>query len=78
MTFDNLLMCWEQFSETNANQVLMEQPEEVSDSESVDTNVKAACEWLDIDDDDTSKDILEIVKSCLKGMKRLKTGCSIR
>ena len=69
-------MCWEQFAETEANQGSLE-PEEVSNLEA---DVEAACEWLDIDDDspEASKDILEIVKSCLKGMKRLKTGRSIK
>ena len=71
-------MCWEQFAETEANQGSLE-PEEVSNLEA---DVEAACdEWLDIDDDDNpeaSKDILKIVKSCLKGMKRLKTGCSTK
>jgi hypothetical protein len=59
----------------------MEQPEKVADLEGpgqINTaKVEAACEWLDIDDDDdpeASKDILEIVKSCLK----LKTGHSIK
>ena len=75
--FDNLPMFWEQFAETKANQGLLE-PEEVSNLEA---DVEAACEWLDIDDDDspeTLKDILEIVKGCLKSMKGLKTGCSIK
>jgi len=70
-------MCWEQFAETEANQDSLE-PEEVSDLEA---DVEAAHEWLDIEDDDSpeaSKDILEIVKSCLKGMKRLKMGRSIK
>jgi hypothetical protein len=77
ITFDKLPMCWKQFAETEANQGSLE-PEEVSDLEA---DVEAACEWLDIDDDDSpeaSKDILKIVKSCLKGMKRLKTGRSIK
>jgi len=77
ITFDNLPMCREQFAETEANQDSLE-PEEVSDLEA---DVEAAHEWLDIEDDDSpeaSKDILEIVKSCLKGMKRLKMGRSIK
>jgi len=59
--------------QTEANQDSLE-PEEVSDLEA---DVEAAREWLDIDDDDSpeaSKDILEIVKSCLKGMKKVEDG----
>ena len=80
---NNLPMCWEQFAKTKANRASMEQPEEVADSEGpgqINTaEVEAAREWLDIDDGpEASKNILKIVKSCLKGMKRPKTGCSIK
>ena len=40
-----------------------------------------ARDWLDINDDDgpdSPKDILEIIRNCLKEIKRLKTGCSIK
>jgi hypothetical protein len=63
--------------------VEIEQPE-VKHSEKVQVNtaeVNAACNWLDIDDDDgpdPSKDILEIIRNCLKEVKRLKTGRSIK
>ena len=62
----------------------IEQPEEVEHSEKVQVNtakVNAACNWLDIDDDDgpdPSKDLLEIIRNCLKEVKRLKTGRSIK
>ena len=62
----------------------IEQPEEVEHSEKVQVNtaeVNAARDWLDIDDDDgpdPSKDLLEIIRNCLKEVKRLKTGRSIK
>ena len=62
----------------------IEQLEEVEHSERVQVDtaeVNAAHNWLDINDDngpDPLKDILEIIRNCLKEVKRLNMGCSIK
>jgi hypothetical protein len=44
--------------------------------------VKAARDWLDIDDEDqpsgSPKDIAEIVKACFKELKKIKTGRTVK
>ena len=80
----NLLIYGKQIAESDTRQVAIEQPEEVEHSKRVQVNtaeVNAAHDWLDINDDDgsdPSKDILEIIRNCLKEVKRLKTGRLIK
>jgi hypothetical protein len=43
--------------------------------------INAAHEWHNIDDDDSlqsSKNILDIIKTCLEAVKKLKTGHTIK
>lgn len=60
-----------------------ESPEEIADSEAspIDVpEVTAAREWLDDGEDDSPegpRDILDIIKVCLKDVKKLKTTHSI-
>jgi hypothetical protein len=73
-----------QFAETEADQMLMEQPEACMNSEAAGadtTEIEAASQWLDINDDDSpkiSKDIIEIVKTCLNEVKKLRTARSVK
>ena len=71
-------MYWQQIAEYE-----LHQEDEVDETEPVPNaaEINAAHEWLDIDDDDSpqsSKDILEIIKTCLKAVKKLKTGRTIK
>ena len=71
-------MYWQQIAEYE-----LHQEDEVDETEPVPNaaEINAAREWLDIDDDDSpqsSKDILEIIKTCLKAVKKLKTGRTIK
>jgi len=71
-------MYWQQIAEYE-----LHQEDEVDEMEPVPNaaEINAAREWLNIDDDDSpqsSKDILEIIKTCLKAVKKLKTGRTIK
>ena len=71
-------MYWQQIAEYEFHQ-----EDEVDETEPVPNaaEINAAREWLDINDDDSpqsSKDILEIIKTCLKAVKKLKTGRTIK
>jgi hypothetical protein len=71
-------MYWQQIAEYE-----LHQEDEVDETEPVPNaaEINAAREWLDIDDDDSpqsSKDILKIIKTCLKAVKKLKTGRTIK
>jgi hypothetical protein len=70
-------MYWQQIAEYESHRVTMEDEVDITEPVSNAAEINTAREWLDIDDDDclqSSKDILEIVKTCLKTVKKLKTG----
>jgi hypothetical protein len=74
-------MYWQQIAEYESHRVTMEDEVDITEPVSNAAEINAAREWLDIDDDDclqSSKDILGIVKTCLKTVKKLKTGRTIK
>ena len=74
-------MCWQQIAEYELQQVTMETANETETTQSNAAKINTAREWLDINDDDSpesSTDILEIVRRCLKEVKQLKTGCTVK
>jgi hypothetical protein len=74
-------MYWQQIAEYELHQVMMEDEVDATEPVFNAAEIIAAREWLNIDDDDylqSSKDILEIVKTCLKAVKKLKTGRTIK
>jgi hypothetical protein len=79
----NLTIYREQIAEINANHASTDHPNAIADSETtqaVPAAVEAACEWLEIDDEDVprSTDIFTIVKRCLKDVKKLKCGRTVK
>jgi hypothetical protein len=83
MQESNLPISWEQIAEINADHVSRDHPDGVADSETIAVElpeVEAAQEWLEIGDEDVprSVDIFAIVKRCLKDMKKLKCGCTVK
>jgi hypothetical protein len=74
-------MYWQQIAEYESHQVMMEDEVDAAEPVFNAAEIIAAREWLNIDDNDclqSSKDILEIVKTCLKAVKKLKTGRTIK
>ena len=74
-------MYWQQIAKYESHQVMMEDEVDAAEPVFSAAEIIAACEWLDIDDNDclqSSKDILEIVKTCLEAVKKLKTGRTIK
>ncbi len=74
---------WEQIAECNANHALTNHPDAVADSKTTQaepTAVKTAPEWLEIDEEEglTSMDIFTIVNRCLKDLKKLKCGHTVK
>lgn len=81
----NLQVYWKQIAEIIANHARMDHPDTVADTDSETTQavpaaIEAAHEWLEIDDEDVSRpaDIFTIVKSCWKGVKKLKCGRTVK
>ena len=79
----NLPFPWEQFAEWEAEQLETAMPNEVTDSEGAPDDVpevSAARDWLE--ENGTSnlraKDVLGIIRACLKDVKKLKTTHSIK
>ena len=83
MGSSNLPISREQIAEINADHASRDHPDAVADSETIQAEpaaVEAAHEWLEIDDQDVprSTDIFTIVKWCLKDVKKLKCGHTLK
>ena len=74
-------MCWQQIAEYELQQVTMETANETETTQSNAAEINTAREWLDINDDDSpesSTDILEIIRRCLKEVIQLKTCRTVK
>jgi hypothetical protein len=79
----NLPISQEQIAEIDADHASRYYPDAVTDSETIAAElleVEAAWEWLEIGDEDVPRpiDIFLIVKRCLKDMKKLKCGRTVK